>query len=406
MYDVDEVLYADEVDAYCKRQGLELHVLYGQNSDSGNYAAPAKFDGIDAFKVDRDTLFQQIADARVFKSPVELELMRHVSKVTSYAHVEVMRYIKAGMPEFQLESLFRHHIYTHAGCRNQAYACICACGPNSAVLHYGHAGAPNDRTLHQSDMALLDMGAEYHCYCSDITNSYPVSGKFTADQKMIYTAVLMAVKAVVENMKPGTSWSAMHRLAIRTVVEHLIAGGVLIGDIDEVLAAGVGNNFLPCGLGHFIGCDTHDVGGYLKGNPARIDEGPHGIKKLRTARTLEAGMVLTVEPGCYFVPSLMDSLLKDPKKSPFVVKERLDQFRTFGGVRIEDVVAVTATGCENYTLTPRTVDEIEDVLAGGQWPPAVDRAPWLRRKWYATGVPAAAAPAPAPAKSAVDLLDL
>ena len=125
-----------------------------------------------AFNVDKTVLFQVFANCRVYKSPEELKLMAHVSKVTSWAHVDVMRATKGAIPEYQLESLFRHHIYTHAGCRNTAYTCICACGPNSGTLHYGHAGAPNDRTLAETDVALLDMGAEYHAYCSDITCRY------------------------------------------------------------------------------------------------------------------------------------------------------------------------------------------------------------------------------------------
>jgi len=211
-----------------------------------------------------------------------------------------------------------------------------------------------------------------------------VSGKFTADQKMIFNGVLAAVKGVMDNMRPGTSWVDMHRIATKTQLEHLIAGGVLQGDLDEAMASGIGNNFFPCGLGHFIGCDTHDVGGYLEHCPPRItNEGPHGIRKLRTARDLEEGMVLTVEPGIYFVDHLLDLALADPAKEKFIVKERLAQFRGFGGVRLEDVVAVTKTGIVNYTLTPRTPDEIEAVMAGGQWPPATDEAPWLQRQWEA-----------------------
>jgi Xaa-Pro dipeptidase len=386
-YDVDDVRYVDEMAAFCKEwtaadhAGQPLHVLYGQNTDSGSFSDPAKFDGIDAFPVEKNVLFQIIANCRVFKSPKELALMAHVSKITSWAHVDVMRATKGAIPEYQLESLFRHHIYHHAGCRNCAYTCICACGPNSGTLHYGHAGAPNDRTLQLTDIALLDMGAEYHAYTSDITCSFPVSGKFSDDQKMIFTGVLMAVKSVMDNMRPGISWVDMHRLATKTVIEHLVGGGILKGDVDEMVSANMGATFLPCGLGHFIGCDTHDVGGYLNGNPERIDEGPHGIRKLRTARDLEQGMVLTVEPGIYFVDHLLDLALKDPVKSKFIVPERLAQFRGFGGVRLEDVVTVTADGIDNYTLCPRTIEEIEGVMAGGPWPPLVDAAPWLCRRW-------------------------
>lgn len=393
-YDADDVRYTDEIVAFCKEwdadghSGEPLHILYGQNTDSGAYSQQAQFAGVADFPTEKRVLFQVFANCRVYKSSEELKLMAHVSKVTSLAHVDVMRATKGSIPEYQLESLFRHHIYTHAGCRNTAYTCICACGPNSGTLHYGHAGAPNDRTLTSADMALLDMGAEYHAYCSDITCSFPVSGKFTDDQRMIFNGVLAAVKGVVDIMKPGTSWVQCHRIATRVQLEHLIAGGILQGDLEEMFKSGIGSNFFPCGLGHFIGCDTHDVGGYLDHCPPRIDEGPHGIRKLRTARDLEEGMVLTVEPGIYFVDHLLDLALADPKKSKFIVKDRLAQFRGFGGVRLEDVVAVTKTGIVNYTLCPRTPEEIEGVMAGGQWPPATDGAPWLCRQWE-TPVPPA-----------------
>jgi Xaa-Pro dipeptidase len=243
--------------------------------------------------------------------------------------------------EYQLESLFHHYIYYRGGCRLLAYTCICACGPNAATLHYGHAGAPNDRTLEKGDIALLDMGAEYHCYCSDITCTYPVSGVFDDRQKMIYAGVLKSVRAVEEAMKPGVKWTDMHRLATRVILEHLTENGLLAGDVDAMVAANLGKIFLPCGLGHFVGLDTHDVGGYLEGYPERVDEGPYGIKKLRTARVLEEGMVLTIEPGIYFIASLLDTAQADPDLSKFLTL-KLDEFRTFGGVRLEDVSGIAS----------------------------------------------------------------
>lgn len=108
-------------------------------------------------------------------------------------------------------------------------------------------------------------GAEYHCYCSDITCSYPVSGVFDDRQKMIYNGVLNAVRAVEEAMRPGITWPDMHRLATRSLLEHLTANGLLVGDVDEMVKVNLGKIFFPCGLGHFVGLDTHDVGGYLEG---------------------------------------------------------------------------------------------------------------------------------------------
>lgn len=110
----------------------------------------------------------------------------------------------------QLESLFLHHCYYYGACRNVSYTSICGCGPNSATLHYGHAGAPNDRKIGEGDMLLLDMGAEYKCYGSDITCSFPASGRFTPDQRMVFEAVQAMQFAVMDALKPGVSWVQMH----------------------------------------------------------------------------------------------------------------------------------------------------------------------------------------------------
>jgi Xaa-Pro aminopeptidase len=121
-----------------------------------------------------------------------------------------MRGVRPGMFEYQLESLFLHHGYFRGGCRHSAYISICGCGPNSAVLHYGHAAAPNDRRIGAGDMLLLDMGAEYHCYASDITCSFPASGRFTPDQRVVFEAVQAMQFAVMDALRPGVAWKDMH----------------------------------------------------------------------------------------------------------------------------------------------------------------------------------------------------
>jgi Xaa-Pro dipeptidase len=315
------------------------------------------------------------------KSPAEIDLMRYTNWMSSMAHVEVMKACRPGMMEYQLESLFQHHTYTHGGCRHMSYTCICACGPNANILHYGHAGRPNSgRALASGDMALLDMGAEYHCYASDITCSYPVCGTFTDDQRAIYECVLAAQACVIGRLRPGISWVDMHRAAEGEILRGLIRCGVLHvpdgishdddGDDDaiigEMIEADLGAVFMPHGLGHLIGIDTHDVGGYASGAPPRSDR--PGLRKLRTARVLETGVVITVEPGCYFIDPLLDAALSDERQRRFIDVDRLNDFRGFGGVRLEDNVWITADGCENLTQCPRTVEEVLDVMKGGVWP--------------------------------------
>lgn len=148
--------------------------------------------------------------------------------------------------------------------------------------------------------SLFDMGGNYFGYAADITCTFPANGKFKPDQKLIYEAVLKANLAVANAAKPGVKWTDMHLLANRVLLEELKSGGLIKGDVQEMVDAGLGGTFQPHGLGHLLGLDVHDVGGYLKGNPER-SSAVRGLEKLRTARSLGEGMVLTIEPGCYFV---------------------------------------------------------------------------------------------------------
>lgn len=364
LYEVDEVRHVDELPAVLAQlDPRPLHLLSGKNSDSGSLAKPAACDGLERFERDLARLYPAMVECRLIKSDEEIELLRYVNRVTCAAHEDVMRAIRPGMSEYQLEALFLHQVYARGGCRLSAYTCICGCGPNSSVLHYGHAGAPNDRVLGEGDLFLNDSGAEYHGYAADVTCTFPVNGRFTADQRAVYETVLQANLAVQAAMKPGVPWPDMHRLAERVIAERLRAAGLLRGTTEELMQAHVPALFMPHGLGHLMGLDVHDVGGWPEGLQ-RIDE--PGIRSLRCGRRLEAGMVITVEPGVYFIDALLEPALADPRYRPYLVPDVIARFRRFGGVRIEDDVLVTATGAENLTRVPRTVDEIERVMAEGR----------------------------------------
>ena len=366
-YGVDDCRYADELDGFFEAAEAAasapavLYTLHGMNTDSGNYAAPAEFAGLEKYRVDNGRLFPLIVELRVFKTEAELAVLRYVADVSCRAHMEVMRQCAAGLREYQCEALFQQYVYFNGGCRNCAYTCICAGGRNGATLHYGHAGAPNSSLIKDGDMCLFDMGAEYHCYTSDITCSFPANGTFTPDQAAVYSAVLAAVEAVEAAMRPGTMWADMHRLAWRVMMGHMLAMGVLQGDLEALIEAEVPELFMACGLGHFIGLDTHDVGGYPRG-VVRLEQ--EGIAKLRTTRCLEAGMVLTVEPGLYFNAYQFEKGMANPAQAPFLNAARLAELKDFGGVRIEDMVVVTADGIENITTVPRSVAEVEAICRG------------------------------------------
>uniref|UniRef100_A0A8D2ZYE6 Xaa-Pro dipeptidase n=1 Tax=Scophthalmus maximus TaxID=52904 RepID=A0A8D2ZYE6_SCOMX len=327
-----------------------LSTQRGQNTDSGSTCREASFEGIILVSV----------CSRLIKTDMELEVLRYTNRVSSEAHKMIMKHVKPGQKEYEMESLFQHYCYTKGGMRHTSYTCICGTGHNSSVLHYGHAGAPNDKLISDGDMCLFDMGGEYYCYSSDITCSFPANGKFTPDQRAVYEAVLKSSRTVMAAIEPGVKWTDMHRMADKVHLEELVKIGILNGSVEDMMKVHLGSVFMPHGLGHLLGIDVHDVGGYPEG-VERIDE--PGLKSLRMGRLVRERMVLTVEPGIYFINHLLDQALANSSQSCFINNQVLARFRGFGGVRIEDDIAVTADGIELLTCVPRTVEEIEAFMA-------------------------------------------
>merc|ERR1712194_154488 len=232
--------------------------------------------------------------------------------------------------------------------------------------HYGHSAEPNGEDAPRGCMRLLDMGAEYHGYTADVTCSYPASGEFSVAQKRVYSAVWSAVLAVEKQLKPGVRYGDMHRLAQRTILTQL--KGFLFKEdacVDAMMKAEVCGLIMPHGLGHMLGLAVHDVGGYVPGESRKnydISE------NLRCNRVLEESMVITVEPGCYFVPHCLNKLC-DPAgetaKFLCVDKGRLFHLaQEVGGIRIEDDVVITRNGCRVLNNVPREIEEIEEVCRG------------------------------------------
>ncbi|KAK4883508.1 hypothetical protein RN001_006827 [Aquatica leii] len=365
-YGLDFVYYTEELCTVLKNLDPRmLLVVNGVSTDSGLATEPVHFDGMECFNVDTATLYPEISELRVIKTDYELEVINYITELSSMAHKRLMRLVKPGMMEYICEAEFLYFIYTHGGCRHPSYTCTCASGRRTAILHYGHTGTPNDGILCNGEMCLFAMGASYFGYKTDIACSFPVNGKFTHDQKIIYEAVLRANQAVQREARPGTSWACMHVLANRVLLSALKDAGLLQGDVSVMVTAGLGAIFQPHGLGHLVGLDVHDVGGYLPESPPRLKH-PKGMEKLRTSRVLKKGMVLTIEPGCYFIDYLLDAAINDPLLHQFLVMEVIDRFRAFGGIRIADVVVVTEIGVRNLVNLPRTVEEVESYMANGE----------------------------------------
>lgn len=308
------------------------------------------------FEADIESLQDALTYCRVLKTDEELDYMREAARVNSLAHIEAMKAIKPDMYEYEVKAVFTKVQYEN-GLQQDAYNGIFAGGKNGAILHY----VENNSKIKDGDLFLLDAGHEYNGYASDYTRTFPINGKFTDEQAGVYDAVHKALDTCIEMVKPGVKMEDLHLHAARTMMEGLVEMDLLKGSVDDIMENDIFALFFPHGLGHFLGLDTHDVGGYPKG-VERIDR--PGIKFLRARRDLQAGMVITIEPGIYFIPALLTPAFEDEKQSKFLNADKLKAFFDFGGVRLEDNIIVTEDGYENMTEVPKERAEIEKLING------------------------------------------
>jgi Xaa-Pro aminopeptidase len=220
-----------------------------------------------------------VDEMRVIKSDYEIELMRYAAKTSVKAHQAVMQYTKPGLHEYQVEAHFLYHCGLEK-CRLQAYTPIVAGGANACTLHY----EKNDEKLRDGDLLLIDAGAEYQQYSSDLTRTFPINGRFSEPQKQIYELVLKAQLAGIAVVKPGITWDRVQKVMVEILTHGLVEFGLLKGDVSTLIEKKAYLQFYMHGSGHFLGLDTHDAGAY------KIDG---------EWRVFEPGMVFTVEPGLY-----------------------------------------------------------------------------------------------------------
>ncbi len=306
------------------------------------------------FNVETEALVDALTYCRALKTDWELDQMREACRVNDLAYLEVMKSIKPGMYEYEMKAIF-NKVQIENGLLQDAYNGIFASGVNASILHY----VVNNSKIKDGDLFLMDSGFECNGYASDYTRTFPANGKYTDIQKGIYNSVLAGMDKVLDSIKPGVKMEDLHLLASRTMMEGLKDMGIVKGNVDDMMNENIFALFFPHGLGHFLGLDTHDVGGYPKGVD-RIDR--PGIKFLRARRELLPGMVITIEPGIYFVPAVLEPAMADPEKNQFLNTDKVADLLGFGGVRIEDDIIVTEDGLENMTNVPKEVDEIEALM--------------------------------------------
>ena len=272
-------------------------------------------------------LDHMLHDMRVYKSREELAVMRRSAKVAIEAHQRAMEICEPGLNEAEIQASLLH-TFTRHQCET-SYLPIVGGGANACVLHY----IANNQELRDGDLLLIDAGAEYDGYASDITRTFPVNGRFSAEQKALYEVVLAAQEAGIGKARAGNQWQDVHDAAIRAATEGMIDLGILKGDLDEQLETQGYKQFYVHNTGHWLGLDVHDVGEYT------IDG---------HSRELEPGMVMTIEPGIYIRPD----------------EQRVKKCWRGVGIRIEDNVAITSGDPRILTEgLARTVDEIETQMA-------------------------------------------
>jgi Xaa-Pro aminopeptidase len=267
-------------------------------------------------------------ELRLFKSAGEIKLMERAAKISAEGHKSAMACCKPGIKEYEMEAELLY-AFTRNGSRAPAYNSIVASGENACILHYN----TNDAEVKEGDLILIDAGCEYEHYASDITRTFPATGKFSPEQKAIYEIVLAAQNAAIDAVAPGIPWDEPHNVSVKVITQGLVKLGLLKGKVSQLIKAEAYRDFYMHRVGHWIGMDVHDVGDY------KIDD--HW-------RLLEPGMVTTIEPGIYISP--------ENKK----VEKRWRGI----GVRIEDDVLVTKQG--NKILSkgiPKTVEEIESFMS-------------------------------------------
>jgi Xaa-Pro aminopeptidase len=286
-------------------------------------------------------LSEQVSAARRVKDEAELAVMRRAASATRAGHLAAMRTARTGITEWDLKTEIEAEFFRH-GSRRPAYDTLVGAGRASAVLHC----SPGDRPLRQGDLVLVDAGAEVGGYMGDVTRVLPASGTYSDLQRDVYQLVLSVEAAAIARCRPGAEFRELHLLACVELARGLVDLGVLRGDPESLVERDAHALFFPHGLGHLLGIVTHDAGGYL---PGRVPSDRFGLKWLRTDLPLEPGIAVTVEPGIYFIPALLQSASWRERFREEVDWDRVDGLLDFGGIRIEDDVVVTETAPEVLT---------------------------------------------------------
>ncbi|EGV60460.1 Xaa-Pro dipeptidase [Yamadazyma tenuis] len=348
-FDVDTVKYASELEKDVA--ALSSNQIFTTDINDSNKAFSH------ALTAGDPDLFYALDESRLIKDEYEIELMKHASKMTDNCHFAVMSALPIENNEGHIHAEFMYHALRQ-GSKYQSYDPICCSGPNCSTLHY----VKNDDEMAQKRSVLIDAGCEWSLYASDVTRCFPINGEWTKEHLEIYNIVLKMQKATMDMIKPGASWDECHLTAHKVMISEFLKLGIFKSEYtaEDIYDSKVSVRFFPHGLGHLLGMDTHDVGGYANYQDENVL-----LQYLRLRRPLQKGMVITDEPGVYFSPFLLKDVLETPEKMKFIDKEVLDKYWYIGGVRIEDDLLITDDGFENFTKITSDPAEISKIVKAG-----------------------------------------
>ncbi len=308
-------------------------------------------------------LINAVVDLRIVKEECELEEIHKACDIGYEMHFTAMKLAKLGMVEQQLAGVMEG--IAHSKGAMTSFPTILS--QNGETLH-NHS---HHQILTDGRLIVIDAGAENNMnYCSDFTRTIPSSGKFTQQQKDIYNIVAAANNLAQEMAKPGLTYKEVHLASCRVLAQGLTDLGLMKGNVDEAVAAGAHALFMPHGLGHNMGLDVHDMEDlgqiYVGYDNETRPSTQFGLASLRMGRMLKPGYVLTVEPGCYFIPALIDQWEAEGTNKDFINFEALKAYRTFGGIRLEDDIVITENGCRmlGSKRLPITPEEVEKEMQG------------------------------------------
>ena len=332
-YDIEQVIYFDELKSFQLDDFKNMYFEFNDESRASDFISTltfkqsgSRYSKTASSRSTKINLSSILFDMRRIKSKNEISQIRHAAKISSSAHINLMKQCKPGLKEYEVEVVFIKYCMSER-CE-QAYPAIVAAGKNACTLHY----TKNDSTLRKNTLLLVDAAAEFDNYASDITRTIPVSGRFNKHQKIIYGIVLKSQMMAINACKPGKTLIDIHNVAVKYITKGLVEAKILKGSINSNIRDETYKKYYMHNTGHWLGLDVHDPSSYSKdGKPI----------------TLKPGMIFTVEPGIYI------------NKETGIDKGYHDI-----GVRIEDDILITNNGCEVLSRdVPKTIQEIENLMS-------------------------------------------